>query len=171
MRLLTSKDPVIIGEAPSHRSPHSRGRRAFADGDIDRKGPRRLPTPPSPSPTGSPTPRPSAPPTGPSTGPSGPPTRRRVQVYVQISRPPPRPASRAVHQAIPPSISQDRSPRRASRATLLAITPTRDLIPPITSVTRVASSSEYVDDDANDEIDSSESDNRPFKRLRRYSGK
>ncbi|KAG1779250.1 hypothetical protein EV702DRAFT_932862, partial [Suillus placidus] len=38
MRLITSKDPVIIGEAPSHRSPHFRGRRAFADGDIDRKG-------------------------------------------------------------------------------------------------------------------------------------
>ncbi|KAG1776047.1 hypothetical protein EV702DRAFT_931908, partial [Suillus placidus] len=38
MCLIMSKDPVIIGEAPSHCSPHSRGRRAFADGDIDRKG-------------------------------------------------------------------------------------------------------------------------------------
>ncbi|KAG1777167.1 hypothetical protein EV702DRAFT_1197488 [Suillus placidus] len=174
MRLMMSKDPVIIREAPSHHSPHSCGRR-----------PRRLPSPPSPSPTGSSTPRPSAPPTGPptgpsgpptepsgpSTGPSGPPTRRYVQVYVEISCPPPRPASRAVRQAIPPSTSQDHSPWQASRAMPPAITPTRDLIPPITSVARVASSSEYVDDDANDEIDSSESDNRPVKRLRWYSSK
>ncbi|KAG2113976.1 hypothetical protein DEU56DRAFT_710710, partial [Suillus clintonianus] len=38
MRLTTSKDPVVIGEAPLACSMHSCGRRAFADGRIDQKG-------------------------------------------------------------------------------------------------------------------------------------
>ncbi|KAG1904168.1 uncharacterized protein F5891DRAFT_977058 [Suillus fuscotomentosus] len=38
LRLTTSKDPVVIGDVPSACSMHSRGRRAFADGRIDRKG-------------------------------------------------------------------------------------------------------------------------------------
>ncbi|KAG2125063.1 hypothetical protein DEU56DRAFT_695023, partial [Suillus clintonianus] len=97
LRLLTSKDPVIIGEALSHRSIHPRGRRAFADGDIDQKGPCRLPSPPA-----TPTTRPATPSTRPATPPATPPAplpappqpttsaiRRRVQVFVEISRPPP----------------------------------------------------------------------------------
>ncbi|KAG2092830.1 uncharacterized protein F5147DRAFT_551765, partial [Suillus discolor] len=38
IRLTTSKDPVIIGDAPSACSMHSHGQCAFADGRIDRKG-------------------------------------------------------------------------------------------------------------------------------------
>ncbi|KAG1839147.1 hypothetical protein DFJ58DRAFT_733506 [Suillus subalutaceus] len=41
-RLTMSWDPVIIAEAPSYRSNHSRARRVFANGDIDFRGPRRL---------------------------------------------------------------------------------------------------------------------------------
>ncbi|KAG1897301.1 uncharacterized protein F5891DRAFT_930541, partial [Suillus fuscotomentosus] len=85
-RLITSKDPIIIGEAPSHRSIHSRGRRMFADGDIDRKGPRRLPSPPATPSTHSATP--STHPATPATAPphsATPATRRRVQVFVEIS--------------------------------------------------------------------------------------
>ncbi|KAG1837261.1 hypothetical protein F4604DRAFT_1539312, partial [Suillus subluteus] len=37
-RLIMSEDPIIIGEAPSHRSFHTHGRRAFANGDIDQEG-------------------------------------------------------------------------------------------------------------------------------------
>ncbi|KAG2088055.1 uncharacterized protein F5147DRAFT_587855, partial [Suillus discolor] len=72
IRLTTSKDPVIIGDAPSACSMHSHGQRAFADGCIDRKGlphlnPSSLPAP-----------------------------RCRTQVIMEITRQPPRPASRAV---------------------------------------------------------------------------
>ncbi|KAG1886389.1 uncharacterized protein F5891DRAFT_988558 [Suillus fuscotomentosus] len=149
-RLMMSTDPVIIGEAPSHRSIYSRGRRAFANGDIDCKGPRRLASPPSTPPTSTPptrtsTPpaRPSTPPARPSTPPARPstraarpstcaarpatsPTHRHVQVFVEISRPPPRPASRAVSKVIPPSTTHTISrlpPWPASRAASKAITP------------------------------------------------
>ncbi|KAG2124877.1 hypothetical protein DEU56DRAFT_916817 [Suillus clintonianus] len=171
LRLLTSKDPVIIGEAPSHRSIHPRGRHAFADGDIDRKGPRRLPSPPA-----TPTTRPATPSTRPATPPATPPAplpappqpttsaiRRRVQVFVEISRPPPRPAIVAISR--PP-------PRPASRAVPNLFLPphpthTEDLIP-ITSVTRSSSTSEYAEDSDDDQsitIDDelSESDYRPSK--------
>ncbi|KAG1865310.1 hypothetical protein F4604DRAFT_1535494, partial [Suillus subluteus] len=43
VRLASSEDPVIIGEAPIARSAHSHGRRMFADGRIDWQGlPRRV---------------------------------------------------------------------------------------------------------------------------------
>ncbi|KAG2123257.1 hypothetical protein DEU56DRAFT_745549 [Suillus clintonianus] len=83
MRLTTSKDPVVIGEAPLACSMHSCGRRAFADGRIDQKGLPRLP-------------RLHLPPSTPS-------SRRRAQVVVEITRPPPRPASRAVRK---PSVTR-----------------------------------------------------------------
>jgi hypothetical protein len=129
-RLTTSKDPVIIGEAPLARSLHSHGRRAFADGRIDRKGLPHLSLPSS-SPT----------------------SHRRTQVIVEITRPPPRPASRAVPKPSAVHIS--------------------DLIPHIASVKGRPSNSE--DDDttgsANDEDESelqfSDSESRPTKRLRR----
>ncbi|KAG1769329.1 hypothetical protein EDD22DRAFT_744983, partial [Suillus occidentalis] len=37
-RLRASREPVILGEAPPPESTHTHGRRAFADGRIDRKG-------------------------------------------------------------------------------------------------------------------------------------
>ncbi|KAG2122363.1 hypothetical protein DEU56DRAFT_917856 [Suillus clintonianus] len=169
-RLLTSRDPIIIGEAPSHRSSHPRGRRAFADGNIDRKGPRRLPSPPA-----TPTTRPATPSTRPATPPATPPAplpapphpttsaiRRHVQVFVEISRPPPRPA--VVAMSRPP-------PRPASRAVHKSFLPphpthTEDLIPPITSVTRSSSTSEYDDQSMTIDDELSESDYRPSKRLR-----
>ncbi|KAG2156681.1 uncharacterized protein EDB93DRAFT_1062082, partial [Suillus bovinus] len=40
-RLLASHEPIILGEAPAPESPHTRGRRVFVDGRIDRKGLRR----------------------------------------------------------------------------------------------------------------------------------
>ncbi|KAG1743327.1 uncharacterized protein EDB91DRAFT_1247408 [Suillus paluster] len=79
-RLTTSNDPVIIGEAPPPRSVHSRGRRVFANGRIDRKGLPRVVLPPA-----LPTPR------------------RPIQVSVEITQPPPSLASRAVHKASQPS--------------------------------------------------------------------
>ncbi|KAG2094825.1 uncharacterized protein F5147DRAFT_778852 [Suillus discolor] len=148
-RLTMSTDPVIIGEAPSHRSIYSRGRRVFANGDIDCKGPRRLASPPSTPPTSTPPTRPSTPPARPSTPPTRPSTRatrpstcaarpsthaarpdtsptcRHVQVFVEISRPPPRPASRAVSKVIPPSTTHTISrlpPWPASRAAAKATT-------------------------------------------------
>ncbi|KAG1857402.1 hypothetical protein DFJ58DRAFT_659166, partial [Suillus subalutaceus] len=83
-RLTMSKDPIIIGEAPSHHSIHSRGRRAFADDNIDRKGLHRLPSPPatpstrSASPSTCPAipPHPTAPPHS-----ALPASRRRIQVF------------------------------------------------------------------------------------------
>ncbi|KAG1800606.1 uncharacterized protein BJ212DRAFT_1487940 [Suillus subaureus] len=71
--LTTSKDPIIIREAPSACSLHSHGQHAFADGQIDRKGLPRLSLPSS-LPT----------------------SCRHTQVIVEITRPPPRPASQAV---------------------------------------------------------------------------
>ncbi|KAG1897284.1 uncharacterized protein F5891DRAFT_921674, partial [Suillus fuscotomentosus] len=40
--LMASRDPVIVGEAPLADSPHTRGRRGFANGKIDRRGSTRL---------------------------------------------------------------------------------------------------------------------------------
>jgi hypothetical protein len=40
--LMQSKKPVIIGVAPPAMSKETRGRRKFADGTVDRKGPLRL---------------------------------------------------------------------------------------------------------------------------------
>ncbi|KAG1857427.1 hypothetical protein F4604DRAFT_1540465, partial [Suillus subluteus] len=40
--LMASHDPVIVGEAPFADSPHTRGRRGFANGKIDRRGSTRL---------------------------------------------------------------------------------------------------------------------------------
>ncbi|KAG0694538.1 hypothetical protein DFH29DRAFT_767301, partial [Suillus ampliporus] len=37
-RLLASREPIILGEAPAPESPHTHGRRVFVDGRIDRKG-------------------------------------------------------------------------------------------------------------------------------------
>ncbi|KAG1901764.1 uncharacterized protein F5891DRAFT_1187230 [Suillus fuscotomentosus] len=68
-RLTTSKDPVVIGDAPLACSTHSRGRHVFADGRIDQKDQPHLPT-----------------------------SSCRAQVIVEITWPPPRPASRALHK-------------------------------------------------------------------------
>lgn len=125
-RLTMSTDPVITGEAPSHRSIYSRGRHAFANGDIDCKGPRRLASPPSTPPTSTPPTRPSTPPTHPSTPPARPST-----LPARPSTPPTcpstcaaRPSTRAAHPATSPTrrhvqvfveISRP-PPRPASRA-------------------------------------------------------
>ncbi|KAG1719292.1 hypothetical protein EDD22DRAFT_755252, partial [Suillus occidentalis] len=37
-RIITSRDPVIFGEAPGPESRHSHGRRGFVDGRINWKG-------------------------------------------------------------------------------------------------------------------------------------
>ncbi|KAG1879476.1 hypothetical protein C8R48DRAFT_767734 [Suillus tomentosus] len=125
-----SKDPIIIGEAPTHRSFHSHGQRAFANGDFDRNGPPHL-----------------------AAFPTIPLTRRRVEVFVEISRPPPRPASRAISRPPPRPASGAISrppPRPVSRVVqstrCSSLTHANDLIPPITAVERSALSSEYADD-------------------------
>ncbi|KAG2097063.1 hypothetical protein BD769DRAFT_1320818, partial [Suillus cothurnatus] len=40
--LAKSRAPVIVGEAPTAHSPHTHGRRVFANGRIDRRGLTRL---------------------------------------------------------------------------------------------------------------------------------
>ncbi|KAG1886295.1 hypothetical protein F4604DRAFT_1918025 [Suillus subluteus] len=98
-RLITSQDPIIIGEAPSHNSIHSHGRHAFANGAIDRIGLPHL-----------------------AMLPLTPPTRRHVQVFVEISCPPPRPASR-VHKAVPPSVEISHPPPQPASRVHKALLP------------------------------------------------
>jgi len=42
---MKSSKPAIIGVSPAFDSEHQRGRRRFADGRTDRRGPRRQPQP------------------------------------------------------------------------------------------------------------------------------
>lgn len=96
-RLLASREPIILGEAPAPESPHTHGRRVFVDGRIDRKGlPRQLPSPePSPAPSApsrhsrrqvfhSPEPSPEP---EPSPGPSTPPRLHRRRPRFQVNSP------------------------------------------------------------------------------------
>lgn len=174
MRLTTSKDPVIIGDAPSACSMYPRGRRAFADGHIDQKGLRRLqrlPSPvlqPSPSPILQPSPSPVLQLS------SSPVSHCRVQVIVEITQPPPRPVSITqprITQPPPSSASITRPPPcPASRAVHKpSSTRTEHLIPPITSVNGAESSSEHdsTDDENDCEDEICESGRYPVKRLRR----
>ncbi|KAG1719200.1 uncharacterized protein EDB91DRAFT_1257845 [Suillus paluster] len=71
--LITSKDPIIIGDAPSACSMYSFGRCTFADGRIDQKGLPCLRLPPAPA-------------------------SHCMQVIVEITWLPPHPASRALHK-------------------------------------------------------------------------
>lgn len=122
-----SKDPIIIEEAPTHRSFHSHGQRAFTSSDFDRNGPPHL-----------------------TAFPTIPLTRRHVEVFVEISHPPPRPASRVISRPPPWPVS-----RKVQSTRCLSITHANDLIPPITAVKWSASSSEYADntDDESTSLD------------------
>ncbi|KAG2054504.1 hypothetical protein BDR06DRAFT_1007679 [Suillus hirtellus] len=129
-RLIMSKDPIIIGEAPTHRSFHSHGQRAFTNGDFDQNGPPCL-----------------------AAFPTIPLTCRRVEVFVEISRLPPRPASRAIScpPPWPASGAISRPPpwpvsRVVQSTRHSSLTHANDLIPPITAVEQSVLSSEYADD-------------------------
>lgn len=146
LRLTTSNDPVIIGEAPSTSSMYSCGRRAFADGRIDQKGLSHLQWSPSPVPQ----------------LPSSSVSRCRTQVIMEITqlpphlasitRPPPRPASWRVHKC--------------------STVRTEHLIPSIASIKGGSSTTESNSEDAstddceNEEPRVSRSGRRPVKCLR-----
>jgi hypothetical protein len=187
-RLTMSWDPVIIAEAPSYRSNHSRARRVFANGDIDFRGPRRLASPPSTPSTRPSTPsnRPSTPPSRLSTSAARPPARAArphtpaVRPHAPAARPPAPAARPAIHptrrtqvfveisrppprpasRAIPSSTARTIS-RPLLRSASRAVSNHTNLIPPITSVEQSASTSEY-----DDELHVSESEHRPAKRNR-----